>query len=310
MPQDPAADSFGRVNSGVTGRIIPAPATRVRVDLYRDSMRLDTTFSDFNGGFRFSTGAAKQRYELHVEVGPGLEYVEEVDFSMSAPVLVHVQPQGIRKTGVAAVENAAGGGTTISLASLTVPRKAAKEFEKGRGLARKSKFDEALPRFQKAAELYPRYAEALNAVGAVRRAQNRPAEAREAFEQAIAADPNWIEAYLSLCSLLMDERKMQQLLEASNKVVKLDPSLATGYFFQSVAHFWQGRLDEAEKSALEAERNERGRIPQIQLMLARIYQNRGNRAQYARHLRSYLVENPKAANARQLRAELAQLDRK
>ena len=80
------------------------------------------------------------------------------------------------------------GGAIISVASLKVPKKAAKEFRKARKAARKKKYEEALGRLRKATEMYPQYAEAFNEMGLVYRLQNQNQEARQAFKQAIAAD--------------------------------------------------------------------------------------------------------------------------
>lgn len=96
QPRQPTEDQLSR--GRMSGRIVPSPGTRVRVDLYSDGMRLDTTYSDLDGGFRF-TGQltmASGRFEIRVEVGPGKEYVEEVDFGFNQPVMIHIRPQGIR----------------------------------------------------------------------------------------------------------------------------------------------------------------------------------------------------------------------
>lgn len=281
---------------------------RVRVDLYLDAMRLDTTFTEADGSFRFGRNMGRQRYQVHIDVGPGIEYVEEVDFSLPFPVIIHIRPQGMRRTD--GQEHTAGGASIVSVASLNVPKNAAKEFDKARQLAQKQKLDEALERLQKATGLYPKYAEAFNEIGIIRRQQSQPEDAQRAFEQAIAADPAWIQSYVNLASLQLAGNHMPELLETSNKMLKLDPALGYGHFFNSVAKYSAGQLDEAEKSALQAEQAERGRVPQIQLLLARIYQRKGDLTQYARRLRSYLRENPKAQNAGQIRSELAQAEKK
>jgi len=68
----------------------------------------------------------------------------------------------------------------------------------------------------------------------------------------------------------MNGNQMAQLLETSNWIVNLDPALSFGHFFNSVARFSMGQFEAAEKSALEADRSQRGRVPQVQLLLARI----------------------------------------
>jgi len=223
-------DPFGRKQMG--GKILNHPSMRLKVEIWLDGIRLDTTFTDMDGAFKFERLAQQNmnfgRYELHIDLGPGIEYVEEVDFRM-APVTIFIRPQGIRRDGPKQGE---ASGTVISLASLKVPNKARKEYEKGMKAAQKEKFDEALAYLRKATEIYPKYAEAFNSMGRVHRAQKRDDEARKAFESAIAADPDWVNSYLSLASLQLSANEPRNLLETSGQIVKLNPTLTAGHFFR------------------------------------------------------------------------------
>lgn len=315
FPQDDMRDPFGR-GRGVTGKIVPSPSTRMRVDLYIDGIRLDTSYTDMDGTFKFERQQAGRRYEIHLDLGRCVEYVEEVDFNFGYPVMIHIRNQGIRNTCPGQSEKPSG--TMISVASLNVPKNASKEFEKGQkarqnGIKSKDKedaqkkFDEALVHLTKAVELYPKYAAAYNEIGLIHRVNNRPDDAQKAFEHAINADPAWLISYLSLASLQMQANQPQQLLETSSKVLKLDPTLGPAHFFHSVANFTLGNYEAAEKSALEADKNEHGQVPQIHLVLARIYQGKGERSEASKHLKAYLRESPNAPNADKIKAEIESL---
>ncbi len=108
----------------------------------------------------------------------------------------------------------------------------------------------------------------------------------------------------------MAASRMPELLATSNKLVSLDPSLGFGHFFGAVAKFSAGQFEEAEKSALQATQAERGRLPQAHLLLARIYQRKGDTEHYAKQLRSYLQESPKADDTEQIRVELSRLQKR
>ena len=283
------------------------PSTPLRVDLYRGMMPVDSTTTDMNGAFRFRRQHEGTRFEIHIDLGNGLEYVEQVHFlQQNMQVAIVLRPERIRRTQFAD-DNNAGDGTIISLASLKVPKKAAKEFKKALRAARKKKYEGALGRLQKATEIYPEYAEAFNEMGVIYRRQNQKEEARKAFEQAIAADPKWVSSYLNLASLQQFDNKPQQLLATSNKILKLYPTLSQGHFFYSYANLSMGRLEEAEKSALAADRHEHPQVPQIHLVLADIYRHRGELAKAEKQLRAFLRERPRARNADHFRAQIKKL---
>ena len=114
-------------------------------------------------------------------------------------------------------------------------------------------------------------------------------------------------SYLNLASLQMSDNQPQQLLETSNKILQLHPTLGPGHFFHSYANLSLGRVEEAEKSALQADRHEHRQVPQIHLLLAQIYRQKGKLEEAEKQLRSFLKESPKAPNAGQVRAGIAEL---
>jgi len=58
-------------------------------------------------------------------------------------------------------------GLTISATSAMAPKDAQKAFEKGRDKAAKQKWDEARPFFEKAVQIYPKYAVAWFELGSI-----------------------------------------------------------------------------------------------------------------------------------------------
>src|SRR5438876_8971098 len=91
QPQfDPRNDPFSNAREGISGRLIPNPGQRVMIDLYQDGMRLDSAFSDADGGFKFPRMFGNRRYEIRIQLGPDLEFREEVDFQGGYPAMVHL----------------------------------------------------------------------------------------------------------------------------------------------------------------------------------------------------------------------------
>jgi tetratricopeptide (TPR) repeat protein len=98
------------------------------------------------------------------------------------------------------------------------------------------------------------------------------------------------------------------MMKTDEQVLAVDPTLALPNFFNAVGYFSMGRLEEAEKFALTAERSDQGNTPQIQLLLARIYEGRQDRPDALARYKEFLKQNPNAANAPQISARVAELE--
>src|SRR5205085_145985 len=95
----------------------------------------------------------------------------------------------------------------VSAAALNVPDKARGEFEKGMKAMNEVNFDEARKHLEKATELYPRYAEAFNALGVIAMKSNQPDEGQKEFDAAIHADEQHPAAYVNMAKLFMRDQK-------------------------------------------------------------------------------------------------------
>src|SRR5262245_28661626 len=87
------------------------------------------------------------------------------------------------------------GGSSISAVALQAPPEARKEYDKARDQFAKGKFEKAEKHLQKAIELYPQYASAMDMRGRCQRAQKQDADAEKSFRAAIAADENYVPPY-------------------------------------------------------------------------------------------------------------------
>ena len=143
-------------------------------------------------------------------------------------------------------------GRTVSAISLAAPKDAKKAYEKGLDANKKKKPEDAQKNFEKAVELYPKYATAWYELGMLQMAQKKPDLARKSFDTALEADPKFMKPYLQVAVLQMQAQQWQELADLTEKTVKLDPfDYPQAFFFNSVANFNLKNLEAAEKSALE-----------------------------------------------------------
>jgi tetratricopeptide (TPR) repeat protein len=113
-------------------------------------------------------------------------------------------------------------GTTVSATSLNAPKDAKKAFDKGHQAVEQNKLTEAQPELEKAVQLYPQYASAWLDLGWVYSQQNLLEKARNAFQQAHAADDKFVPAYVGLSSIAVRESKWQEAAEQSARATELD----------------------------------------------------------------------------------------
>lgn len=201
-------------------------------------------------------------------------------------------------------------GTTVSATTLAAPKDARKAFEKGLDLTKKKKLPEAQTDFEKAVGLYPRYAIAWSELGRIQAAQGQVEAARNSFSQSISADPKFVVPYAEIAALEYQARRWQELADASEKVIALDPfHYPQTIFLNAVANYNLHNIDRAEESARRAQKLDiNHQIPQISHFLGVVLAEHRNYAAAAAEMRDYLKFAPEASDAAEVRKQVEQLE--
>lgn len=208
-------------------------------------------------------------------------------------------------------QNAPTEGSTVSAVSLAAPKDAQKDYAKAMEALKKNKLDEARKQFSKAVESYPKYAAAWQELGRLQAASGDPDSARKSFETAIGADPKFVLPYLELAMLDLQAHKWPELVDLTEKAVKLDPfDSPQAFYFNAVANYYLKNLDAAEKSAREADRlDTRHQLVQNHHLLGVLLAQHGDYAGAAEQFRAYLALAPSAADAATVQKQLDQVDK-
>ena len=101
-------------------------------------------------------------------------------------------------------------GKTISAVSLAAPKDAKKAYEKGLDALKKKKFEDAQKNFEKAVEVYPKYATAWYELGMLQAGQGKMDMARKYFDTALEHDPKFVKPYLQISILELQSQKWQE----------------------------------------------------------------------------------------------------
>lgn len=197
-------------------------------------------------------------------------------------------------------------GTSISVTTLAAPKKARQSFDKAHKELKKKKPNEekAGHELELAVGEYPEFAAAWNLLGVCRlRRKDRPG-AREAFEKSIAIDPKYIEPYLPLIRMAVQDSAWQPANQLSNAVLKLNPFVTEARFLCAVSHYGMGQLAEAEQAARKVlQASDSPRFPQNRYLLGAIYESRRDYPA-ASHYRVYVASKASAQATGEVRQRL------
>ncbi len=217
-------------------------------------------------------------------------------------------------------------GMMLNAAPYKAPGDARRAYEKGLEAKRNGRPADARQYFEKAVEIYPKYANAWFQLGAVLQNLAQKESARTAYTQATTIDSKFLPPYLSLASMAYEAEDWPQVLNLTNHVLDLDPlkyanvtgyildldplDYAGAYFYNAAANYKLNKMEDAEKSALKAERLDvRPRFPQLHLLLAEIFARKNNYAAAISETKIYLEFAPHAKDADQVRERLAKLEK-
>ena len=202
-------------------------------------------------------------------------------------------------------------GTSISVTSALAPNAAKKALEKGREEEKKGKWDQAEQSFEKAVQIYPKYAAAWSELGQAQMHHNDTASAKHSFEQSVAADPKYVNPYEGLARLAFEANQWPDVVEATNKLLALNPvNFPDAYFFNGVANFHLKNLDAAEKSARQGLRVDDGhQIPKMDYLLGMVLLQKSDYPGATEHMTQYLHLAKQPSDVAEANKELAEIAR-
>ncbi|HWR15726.1 MAG TPA: hypothetical protein VN577_12935 [Terriglobales bacterium] len=199
---------------------------------------------------------------------------------------------------------------TVSVTTLSAPKKATKYYEEALKLAAKGDLDGAEGKLRSSVKEGATYALAWVALGEILERRNKLAEARDCYEKASAADQYFVIPYVRLAALAIRQQDWKQAVKWSQQAVANDSlQFPAAYLYGAVGHMNLREFDQAQKEALHGVFiDKRSKEPRLFLILAQIAYNTGNQAQEEQQLRTYLKLAPGAADADRLRARLSELE--
>ena len=185
----------------------------------------------------------------------------------------------------------------ISIAELSIPSEAKKEYSKSREKLAKQDVRGAIAHLKKAVEFAPQFSAAWNNLGTLAYQAGDYALAESYFRAALKHDPDCYPCLVNLGGALLSQLKIQDALPINLEAVKARPDDALAQSQLGQNYFFLKQFNEAEKYLRRAETLDPGHFSFPQLVLAEIYLLREDDASLARELEQFLRFHPDTEQA-------------
>jgi tetratricopeptide (TPR) repeat protein len=203
-----------------------------------------------------------------------------------------------------------GEGNSISVTSLKAPDKAKNEYQKALDSYEQKKYADADKHLAKALTVYPQYASAWELRGRAQQRQQQDAEAVKSYQAAIAADEKFVSPYIRLAALISVKSDWAEVLRLTDRALQLDPlNYPDAWFLNGAAHYNLKQYPEAERAAAKAVTlDKEHRFPRAELLMASLFQMKGNNAAAAEHFRIFVKLEPQSPETQRVNDFLAKYD--
>ncbi len=197
----------------------------------------------------------------------------------------------------------------VSLASLRVPPKAWRLYEKGLEAQKRNDFDGALREFEAALKVYPSFAAAFEARGTTLLWQTKLVEAEEGFQRALALDPMMFEAELGLGLCMNGTGDFQKAIEHLRKALHLNGECWQVRYALGRAHYGLGENLKAELN-LKLAHTWQPNHPNLYLLLAMVLLDEHKPSEALSEMETFLSVSPNDPLAPQIQAKINELREK
>jgi Ca-activated chloride channel family protein len=193
-----------------------------------------------------------------------------------------------------------------------VPLAARTAWNNAQKLSQRKNWRAAEHELRAAVQAAPKFTRGWYALGVACANQNKPAEARDAFQHVVELDPKSLDTYLLLARQSVAAKDWNTAEKAAASLIKADtkqryPEI---YLLQATARFYLKDLDGAENSARTGILADRRReAPRTEYVLGAILETKRDYAGAREHMLQYLALDSKAGDAAEIRSRIENLGR-
>lgn len=201
--------------------------------------------------------------------------------------------------------------TSLTVFAQDVPPSAAAQYERAMESLGKKDYELAIRQLNEALRIFPDYFMASQQLGLLHVETEQYQKAIVLLVKAVEINPKAAASYLALGIASLKLGRPDLALDALQRARQLDDRSFRVHFFMGLAFLDLNRLDEAEISLKESYKlGGASKVASARLHLASIYSKQGKSLEAMNELQAYLRENPKAANAANVREAISKLKTK
>ncbi len=192
-------------------------------------------------------------------------------------------------------------------APAALPRAAAKSWRMALAALKAKDWKEAERQLRVTLQGAPDFAWAWNSLGAVYQYQQKPDEARDAYQHAVKLDPVFVLAYLNLTRIEISSQHWAEALKSAEALIKADKGhrFQEAYLHQATALYALHDLNGLEATLqIALPLDTKHAMPRLEYFMGAVLRAKGDLEGGAAHLRKYLELAPKAEDAEQVRTYL------
>lgn len=195
----------------------------------------------------------------------------------------------------------------ISSARLAVPLRARREVARSQECRMRGENSEAMLHLERALAIYPKYAEALNNMGAYYHRAGEYEKAIRCFRKITQLDSEFYLGWLNLGGSLLANGQPQEALDAQLRALALRPEDTMANALAAMSYFRLRRLEEAKERFLKVAELDPVSASFPHFYLALISMARNETAEADGYIRTYLEIHPNSPRSPYLRKTLDNL---
>jgi Flp pilus assembly protein TadD len=202
-------------------------------------------------------------------------------------------------------------GLTISATTGMAPKDAKKAYDKGREALQKGKPEEAEKHFEKAVDIYPKFAVAWNELGRLRLSHGQKLEARTAFQNSIHADNHYVSPYEGIAQIAAVDKNWKEVADVTDRALRLNPDLPMTQYLNAVANLTLHNFDAADRSADALAKMNAGEAnPRAYHVIALIKAQREDYEAAAANLHKFIETAPPGPSVELAKKQLAEIEKR